>query len=366
MSDKLLYIRVRGKVQGPFTVDALRSMRDRGQFRRFHEISEDRRSWTSATALNELFPSDPMARAVAEDTGFEPVSLAATPGENDDPQKGKVSSRNEWYYVDEAGGQQGPISKDELQDLWKRGDVDDTSYVWNPRMTSWQAISSLSEFAARGARSSRSGKTVNRLALLSFILGIFWLGGLGSIAAMVLGYHALRQMRGNKGREGGRRMAFIGIFAGAGMLVVATPLAGYFLYQYFGIWAHVQRLGSSATPEEITAAFKHRVYLVQAGVNVGSGVMIASNHNRGLVVTNRHVLIPGFATGKANATTPPLMLQEVKIKNPDELTPKPCRVAAYHQRLDLALLITDNASESTSSIAIVRQKGLHQGEAAVA
>jgi S1-C subfamily serine protease len=369
MSDKLLYIRVRGKVQGPFTVDALRAMRDRGQFRRFHEVSEDRRSWAPATALNELFPSESVAKAVAEDTTFEQVTEApSSPEGNNDAQRAKVSSRNEWYYVDETGGQRGPVSKAELQDLWRRGDLDDTSYVWNSRMNSWQAINSLPEFGSRGGRGSRSGKSlpVNRLALLSFILGILWLGGLGSVAAMILGYHALRRLQRNKEREGGRRMALIGIFAGAGTLVAVTPFAGYFLYQYFGIWAHVQRLGGSATPEEITAAFKHRVYLVQAGDNVGSGIMIASYHNRGLVVTNRHVLIPGFDAGKANPAGRPLILQEVKIKNPDEITPKPCRVAACHQRLDLALLITENASEKANSIAIVRQKGLRQGESAVA
>src|SRR5438128_5795828 len=170
MPDKLLYIRVQGKVQGPFCLDALRSMRDRGQFRRFHEISEDCQSWGPANVLKELFPSEPVTKAVAEATAFEAVSGAAA-SENTDAQKGKLSSRGEWYYVDEAGKQRGPISKGKLQDLLRRGDLNDTNHVWNPsKMKSWQAINSLPELGSCGALGSRS--PAKQLALISFILGI--------------------------------------------------------------------------------------------------------------------------------------------------------------------------------------------------
>jgi len=55
MGERPLYIRLRGKVMGPFGDPQLRVLRDRGQFSSFHEISEDRRIWTSAAALPGFF-----------------------------------------------------------------------------------------------------------------------------------------------------------------------------------------------------------------------------------------------------------------------------------------------------------------------
>jgi hypothetical protein len=55
MSDKQYYIRIRGKVRGPFDIAQLRALRERGQFTSFHEISEDRNLWTTASVLAELF-----------------------------------------------------------------------------------------------------------------------------------------------------------------------------------------------------------------------------------------------------------------------------------------------------------------------
>ncbi|HEV3079921.1 MAG TPA: GYF domain-containing protein [Gemmataceae bacterium] len=363
MLGKALYIRVRGKVLGPFTLEDLRSLRDRGQFRRFHEISEDRRSWAPATSLGELFPSEPVAQVVKE----ESLRLSEEGAEPRDSAQAKAANNNEWYYADEAGGQQGPISKQKLLDLWGEGQLDDSSYVWNSGMTSWQALSSLPELGARPERRRRAGKAapVNKLAFASFILGLVWLGGLASVAAIVLGYLALRQISRNKSREGGRRMALIGIFAGAGMLVVVTPLAALLFYHYYGSWGHVQRLGSAATAEEITAAFKHRVFLVKTSDKTGSGILIANNRGRGLIVTNRHVITP-VAGADAALRAADVLFRDVSIKNPDQITAKTCRVAAYHHRLDLALLIAESESLKPSSVAIVRQKDLRQGEPAVA
>src|SRR5207253_6773785 len=113
-------------------------------------------------------------------------------------------------------------------------------------------------------------------------------------------------------------------------LILVTPLVGYFLYHHRTMTAQVQRLGDAATPEEIAAAFKQRVYFVQAGVNASLGVMIANQGSHELIVTSRHVLIPGFDAGKANRAGRPLILQEVKARTPRGTAPKSCRVAAFH------------------------------------
>jgi hypothetical protein len=64
------------------------------------------------------------------------------------------------------------------------------------------------------------------LAIASLVLGILWLGGLGSLLATIFGGIALRQTR--DGRQGGRGMAIAGLILGiVGLLgaVIAFSLA---------------------------------------------------------------------------------------------------------------------------------------------
>lgn len=50
------YVRIRGKIQGPFTLDALKALRDRGQIGSLHEVSPDRHVWGPASSVAELYP----------------------------------------------------------------------------------------------------------------------------------------------------------------------------------------------------------------------------------------------------------------------------------------------------------------------
>ena len=57
-------------------------------------------------------------------------------------------------------------------------------------------------------------RIVSGLAIASLVCGIFWFAGLGSIAAVVLGHLALRQIRREPLRLRGRRMAIAGVVLG--------------------------------------------------------------------------------------------------------------------------------------------------------
>lgn len=61
---------------------------------------------------------------------------------------------------------------------------------------------------------SDSGPETNGLALTSLFLGIFWLFGLGSIAAIYLGARALREINRARGQQSGRAFAWVGIGSG--------------------------------------------------------------------------------------------------------------------------------------------------------
>ena len=69
-------------------------------------------------------------------------------------------------------------------------------------------------------------RNTSGLAIGSLICGIFWVGGMGAIAALILGYLALRQIRREPLRIKGKGLAIAGIVLGwlgvVGLAVVIT------------------------------------------------------------------------------------------------------------------------------------------------
>ena len=59
-----------------------------------------------------------------------------------------------------------------------------------------------------------SAKETNELALISLGLGIFWLFGFGSLAAIYLARKALIEIDRSEGKESGRAFAWAGILSG--------------------------------------------------------------------------------------------------------------------------------------------------------
>ncbi len=49
------YVRMRGRVLGPFSPSQLASLRDRGRLTDDHELSQDRRSWMRASEMPGVF-----------------------------------------------------------------------------------------------------------------------------------------------------------------------------------------------------------------------------------------------------------------------------------------------------------------------
>jgi hypothetical protein len=60
----------------------------------------------------------------------------------------------------------------------------------------------------------RPARTTNGLAIASLILGVVWMAWLGSIAAVILGHEALRQIRASHGRQTGKGLAVGGLALG--------------------------------------------------------------------------------------------------------------------------------------------------------
>ena len=54
------YLRVRGRVQGPFDQEKLQNFSRRGQLSRLHEVSTDGINWARASTYPELFVGPPV------------------------------------------------------------------------------------------------------------------------------------------------------------------------------------------------------------------------------------------------------------------------------------------------------------------
>jgi hypothetical protein len=54
----------------------------------------------------------------------------------------------------------------------------------------------------------------NALAVASLVLSVFWMGGIGSVAGIILGHTALRQINASGGTQSGRSLAIAGLLLG--------------------------------------------------------------------------------------------------------------------------------------------------------
>lgn len=76
-----LYIRVRGRIAGPFDEATLKSLARRGQFSKIHEVSQDAVSWVCASVYPQLFATETSPHAAAIGQPFDEGRYCATSGE---------------------------------------------------------------------------------------------------------------------------------------------------------------------------------------------------------------------------------------------------------------------------------------------
>ena len=237
------YVRTRGRVLGPFKRPQLLSMRDRGQLTPEHEISQDRRSWIKAADLPSVqtkpadTQSQPSAAAAAERTGF---ALA------DEPVAGPVATPSadagaSWF-VARGETHQGPISSADLRRLLSIGEIGPGSLVWKEGMANWAPASEMPELRLKAAAGSSGSPAAapfqatvqntyglmprtSGLAIASLVLGLVWLGGLGSLLATIFGAVSLSQISRSNGGITGKGLALAGLILGiVGLVSVAFTI----------------------------------------------------------------------------------------------------------------------------------------------
>jgi hypothetical protein len=238
MPESLWYIRFRGRVSGPFTAGQLASMRERGQFSRFHEVAMDRQNWVGAARVPELFPpaesripapgsgsrrgggSDFSAGVASEQASF------AVPASDD--------AGSSWFYA-RGGTHHGPVAYEDLRRMAAEKEIDADTLLWKSGMADWVACRSFPDLASLAEGISTNVATTqpshiqspfgfvsdsgflprtSGLAVASLVLGILWLCGIGSLLAAIFGGVALGQIARSKGRLAGKEMAIAGLVLG--------------------------------------------------------------------------------------------------------------------------------------------------------
>ncbi|MGP0066044.1 MAG: GYF domain-containing protein [Isosphaeraceae bacterium] len=233
-------MRTRGRILGPLTWAQLQAQRDRGQLARFDQVSQDRQNWIGADRVDGLFaPSNqggPRGTAAPSDGSADFIILddedaSYGPG----PTGPSTADAPEWFFA-RGGSHQGPVPLSELQRMADTGEIDPETLVWRGGMEQWTPGSWVAElrFPARvsatpgraesegspapaGSRSADRPNPASRtsvLAISSLIMGVFWMFGLGSLAAIVLGAMSIRQISRSQGMLTGKRLAIAGIIVG--------------------------------------------------------------------------------------------------------------------------------------------------------
>lgn len=169
--DEKYYIRLRGREDGPYTLEDLSRLKSLGRFSTLHEVSTDRRKWSRANSLDlgggNRRGSDAGRSDPPEKTYEEPVRPAEPPRENhptsyDPPAERFPAERTTWgppapepprqppaeeWCVSVDGQTDGPMPFEELAARLRSGQTPATALVWTARQGNWLPAQDTPEFA---------------------------------------------------------------------------------------------------------------------------------------------------------------------------------------------------------------------------
>lgn len=264
------YIRLGGKVQGPFGIAELHRLAKRGRFSRLWEVSEDGITWHRASEFPELFPSPTHLPSHRPPTGppssdSEPIKpIDGDPGSGESPppadeegyqvktelpqQKETASSPEPLWHYSLNGQEQTPVVFSTLQQLASTGRLAPNDFVWTNTMADWvevryvAGLASESEIKAVGE--FQLGK-VAPMAVASFLFGLAGISCLfffGGIVAVVFGHIALKQIGESRDASKGRGLAIAGLVLGYFVLIVSA-ITGLVLLVVYAIQASSAPMG---------------------------------------------------------------------------------------------------------------------------
>lgn len=136
------FIRARGKVMGPFTLERLQTMRSRGQLSQVHEVSIDKQNWQTAAS----FMSSVTARGANNSSNnLESRQQESAPQASSDSGPPEPSGNKAAWYYHVAGEMNGPVSIMDLRSLVSSRQLTVDELVWKEGFADWRPISEVPE-----------------------------------------------------------------------------------------------------------------------------------------------------------------------------------------------------------------------------
>ncbi len=139
--DTPLFVRVRGRVAGPFDCDQLQALARKGQLSRMHQVSTDQMSWTQAGSSH---PEIWEGWTTKVEAPVEPVAEQSVTGQ---PGPEVDSGELIWHYT-KNNEQQEPVSLEHLKKLFSLGELQAHDQVWTEGMSEWRSAADVPEFAS--------------------------------------------------------------------------------------------------------------------------------------------------------------------------------------------------------------------------
>jgi len=138
--DDQFYVRIRGRVQGPFNEEKLRVLAKRGQLGRMHEVSTDGHDWKSASEFADLFvTSGVVSESQPNETAQGKSKSDSTGSINLEPPPSKS-----WYYS-RGDSQLGPVDIAAMKELVRSAQLRAEDAVWCEGMINWATVDSIPE-----------------------------------------------------------------------------------------------------------------------------------------------------------------------------------------------------------------------------
>lgn len=149
------YIRLRGRVQGPFTPAQLQALHQRGQFSRTHEVSEDQVNWSSAATLSNVFVAPkarplPVIKAVpkpASDDEILNLEIDLTEKSPAAVVTGPAKMMKPVWHYSVGKETYGPVTILELRGLLAAGKLMGSDLVWKEGLPDWAPASEVAELS---------------------------------------------------------------------------------------------------------------------------------------------------------------------------------------------------------------------------
>ena len=247
------FVRRRGKVDGPWQVDKLKSEVKLRKLSRVHEVSEDGSNWQRADKFDWLFPARiiPLTPSPTETASIQqqaPVEVKAP----------EVVKNTKWFLAIK-GTEVGPMSSQEVVQRIATGVAGPNDMGWNEGLHDWELLCELPEFSSCFAQESYDEddgfhaptesenyeidprsvppgeQTTSLMAIGSLIagvfsvplLGVFFLGIPMGFIALIMGMFAHNNISKSQQKLKGKSIATIGalmgVIAACVSIILATP-----------------------------------------------------------------------------------------------------------------------------------------------